>query len=118
MYRVKAQTKSGFLVKAECENFEYLMDKEKKSGTTPVGYVVTALSGCALMCVRGFYFKKGMKEVSVDSIVTYDEKFLVNIFIDKEVSEEEKGEVVSYINKNCTVSKMLNKEIVYSIRGK
>lgn len=118
MYSVNAKCESGFSVISETEGFEYLMDKEKKSGTTPVGYVVSALSGCALMCVRGFYIKKGVRDVSISAALTYDEKFLVNISIDKEVNEEEKGEIVSYINKNCTVSKMLNKEIRYSIRGK
>ena len=118
MYKVEAKTNTGFIVKATTEDFLYEMDKDKKLGTTPVGYVVVALSGCALMCVRGYYLRKGIKDIEIKSNLEYDGSFKFDIEIDKEIIEVEASEIKEYIKKYCTVSQMLNKEISYKIIGK
>lgn len=118
MYKVKASSTKGFVVNGITEDILYVMDKDKKLGTTPVGYVVVGMTGCAMMCVRGYYLKKGLKEILIKADVTYDENFILNIHIDKEITENEKLEVIEYIKDKCTVSKMLNREIAYNILGK
>lgn len=58
MYEVKSISENGFYVTANSDNADYVMDKEKLNGTTPVGVVNVAISGCAIMCVRGYYLRK------------------------------------------------------------
>ena len=118
MYKVKGITKKDFVVKANTEDFSYLLDKDKFFGTTPVGYVVVGMTSCALMCVRGYYIKQKLANIYVEADVVYDGKFVLNIKVDKKLVEGEKEEIVEYIKKYCTVSKMLATEIEYNIEGK
>lgn len=118
MYEVKASTTKGFVVNGITEEMLYVMDKDKKLGTTPVGYVVIGMSGCALMCARGYYLKKGIKELLIKVDTTYEDKFTLKIYIDKVIDDVEIKEVIAYIKEHCTVSKMLSKEIEYIIQGK
>lgn len=118
MYKVKASTTKGFVVNGITEDILYVMDKDKKLGTTPVGYVVVGMTGCALMCARGYYLKKGIKDILISADTIYEDKFTLNIHIDKVIDDVEIKEVIEYIKERCTVSKMLSKEIEYIIQGK
>lgn len=121
MYEVKSNSQKGFKVIGVCENTIYPMDKSLNEGTTPVGVLTVALSGCVIMCVRGYYLKRQMPDVLIDAQLIYDSnKFDIKVTVDTTVNEKEKEEIIQYIEKYCTVGKMLDKGIikVYEIIGK
>lgn len=112
MYEVKSKCENLFEINSEVDGFIYSADRNKNIGTTPVGIFTVALTNCALMCVRGYYLKKGDKTVVIESNATLDGfNYVNNIKIAKEVSEDEKLEIIKYINDYCTVSKMLSSEM-------
>lgn len=120
MYSAKLKSKKDFIVKASTLDFSYIMDRDKELGTTPVGHLVVALGGCALMCVRGYYIRQGIKDLLIETEVEYEKEFTVKININKEVLEEEKPAIIEYIHKYCTVSQLLTKEVAinFEIIGK
>lgn len=112
MYITKGICREGFIVKTDTDGFAYNMDKEKKEGSTPVGLLSSALTGCVAMCVRGYYLKKGLKDVSIQVISEVEQtKISVYVYVDKDFDEIEEKEVFEYVDKMCTVSKMLSKDI-------
>lgn len=113
MYKVKTVCSKDFLVESNIDNKTYFMDLNREEGTTPMGVLNVALSGCVIMCVRGYFLKKKIKDVEINLENTYEnEKFIINISLNREVNEIEKKEIFAYIKEKCTVSKMLKESII------
>ena len=112
MYTTRAKCDKGFIVNSNTDGFSYTMDKDKNYGTTPVGLLSSALSGCIAMCVRGYYLRKRLPEVNIEVVTeTEPTNIYAKIYIDKDFDEKEAQEIIEYVNKVCTVSQMLSKDI-------
>lgn len=113
MYKSKTNCKKNFLVVSEIDNTKYELSLDQKNGTTPMGLLNVALSGCVIMCVKGYYLKKGIKDLEVNIENVYEnEKYVIDIYVEKEVDEKEKQEVLEYIKLKCSVSKMLKESVI------
>lgn len=115
MYKTKALSEAGWLVNSNTDGFSYTMDRKKRFGTTPVGVLSSALSGCVTMCVRGYCIVNKLDgiviETEVDTNVD-DFTIEVRININKEVENDEVKKIVEYVKDKCTVSQMLSSNIV------
>ena len=117
MYKTKALSEAGWLVNSNTDGFSYTMDRKKRFGTTPVGVLSSALSGCVTMCVRGYCIVNKLDgiviETEVDTNVD-DFTIEVRININKEVENDEVNKIVEYVKDKCTVSQMLSSDIKIS----
>ena len=117
MYKTKALSEAGWLVNSNTDGFSYTMDRKKRFGTTPVGVLSSALSGCVTMCVRGYCivnkFDGIVIETEVDTNVD-DFTIEVRININKDVENDEVNKLVEYVKDKCTVSQMLSSDIKIS----
>lgn len=117
MYKTKALSEAGWLVNSNTDGFSYTMDRKKRFGTTPVGVLSSALSGCVTMCVRGYCivnkFDGIVIETEVDTNVD-DFTIEVRININKDVENDEVSKIVEYVKDKCTVSQMLSTNIKIS----
>ena len=117
MYKTKALSEAGWLVNSNTDGFSYTMDRKKRFGTTPVGVLSSALSGCVTMCVRGYCivnkFDGIVIETEVDTNVD-DFTIEVRININKDVENNEVNKIVEYVKDKCTVSQMLSSDIKIS----
>ena len=117
MYKTKALSEAGWLVNSNTDGFSYTMDRKKRFGTTPVGVLSSALSGCVTMCVRGYCivnkFDGIVIETEVDTNVD-DFTIEVRININKDVENDEVNKIVEYVKDKCTVSQMLSSDIKIS----
>ncbi len=117
MYKTKALSEAGWLVNSNTDGFSYTMDRKKRFGTTPVGVLSSALSGCVTMCVRGYCivnkFDGIVIETEVDTNVD-DFTIEVRININKDVENDEVSKIVEYVKDKCTVSQMLSSDIKIS----
>lgn len=117
MYKTKALSEAGWLVNSNTDGFSYTMDRKKRFGTTPVGVLSSALSGCVTMCVRGYCivnkFDGIVIETEVDTNVD-DFTIEVRININKDVENDEVNKIVEYVKDKCTVSQMLSTNIKIS----
>ena len=117
MYKTKALSEAGWLVNSNTDGFSYTMDRKKRFGTTPVGVLSSALSGCVTMCVRGYCIVNKLDgiviETEVDANVD-DFTIEVRININKEVENDEVKKIVEYVKDKCTVSQMLSTNIKIS----
>ena len=117
MYKTKALSEAGWLVNSNTDVFSYTMDRKKRFGTTPVGVLSSALSGCVTMCVRGYCivnkFDGIVIETEVDTNVD-DFTIEVRININKDVENDEVNKIVEYVKDKCTVSQMLSSDIKIS----
>ena len=117
MYKTKALSEAGWLVNSNTDGFSYTMDRKKRFGTTPVGVLSSALSGCVTMCVRGYCivnkFDVIVIETEVDNNVD-DFTIEVRININKDVENDEVNKIVEYVKDKCTVSQMLSSDIKIS----
>ncbi len=117
MYKTKALSEAGWLVNSNTDGFSYTMDRKKRFGTTPVGVLSSALSGCVTMCVRGYCivnkFDGIVIETEVDTNVD-DFTIEVRININKDVENDEVSKIVKYVKDKCTVSQMLSTNIKIS----
>ena len=115
MYKTKALSEAGWLVNSNTDGFSYTMDRKKRFGTTPVGVLSSALSGCVTMCVRGYCIVNKLDgiviETEVDTNVD-DFTIEVRININKDVENDEVNKIVEYVKDKCTVSQMLSSNIV------
>ena len=122
MYKTKALSEAGWLVNSNTDGFSYTMDRKKRFGTTPVGVLSSALSGCVTMCVRGYCIVNKLDgiviETEVDTNVD-DFTIEVRININKEVENDEVKKIVEYVKDKCTVSQMLstNIKIIYFVNN-
>ncbi len=114
MYKTKALSEAGWLVNSNTDGFSYTMDRKKRFGTTPVGVLSSALSGCVTMCVRGYCIVNKLDgiviETEVDTNVD-DFTIEVRININKDVENDEVNKIVEYVKDKCTVSQMLSSNI-------
>ncbi len=88
-----------------------------KDGETPMSLVNIALASCVTMCVQG-YFARFHQETVVSSLVdsTYDKgNFNLKIGIAYELDEEMKAAILTYIDQQCRVKKILREDLVYDI---
>ncbi|MGV3061229.1 OsmC family peroxiredoxin [Streptococcus hyovaginalis] len=88
-----------------------------KDGETPMSLVNIALASCVTMCVKG-YFARFHQETVVSSLVdsTYDKgNFNLKIGIAHELDEEMKAAILTYIDQQCRVKKILREDLVYDI---
>lgn len=116
LYITKARLDEDFIVKSNTNNFDYNMDKSQNLGTTPVGVLCSALSGCFIMCVKGYYFRKKL-DVVIEYESNYENRvFTIDITVDKEINKEIRDEIYSYIEKYCTVSQMLAPDIIKNVK--
>lgn len=117
MYKTKALSEAGWLVNSNTDGFSYTMDRKKRFGTTPVGVLSSALSGCVTMCVRGYCIVNKLDgiviETEVDTNVD-DFTIEVRININKDVENDEVSKIVEYVKDKCTVSQMLSTNIKIS----
>lgn len=117
MYKTKALSEAGWLVNSNTDGFSYTMDRKKRFGTTPVGVLSSALSGCVTMCVRGYCIVNKLDgiviETEVDTNVD-DFTIEVRININKDVENDEVNKIVEYVKDKCTVSQMLSTNIKIS----
>ena len=97
MYKTKALSEAGWLVNSNTDGFSYTMDRKKRFGTTPVGVLSSALSGCVTMCVRGYCivnkFDGIVIETEVDTNVD-DFTIEVRININKDVEKNQVNKIV------------------------
>lgn len=88
-----------------------------KDGETPMSLVNIALASCVTMCVQGYFARFHQKTVLaslVDS--TYDKgNFNLKIGIAHELDEEMKDAILTYIDQQCRVKKILREDLVYDI---
>lgn len=112
MYKTITERTGTFKAISKIDNNEYRADKDRIEGTTPVGILTSALSTCICMCVEGYFFKKGNRNVSVRIESEY-ENFVFNIktYVNEKVDEIIEEEILAYVEKMCTVSKMISKEV-------
>ena len=117
MYTTRAKCDKGFIVNSNTDGFSYTMDRKKRFGTTPVGVLSSALSGCVTMCVRGYCIVNKLDgiviETEVDTNVD-DFTIEVRININKDVENDEVSKIVEYVKDKCTVSQMLSSDIKIS----
>lgn len=117
MYKTKALSEAGWLVNSNTDGFSYTMDRKKRFGTTPVGVLSSALSGCVTMCVRGYCIVNKLDgiviETEVDTNVD-DFTIEVRININKDVENDKVNKIVEYVKDKCTVSQMLSSDIKIS----
>lgn len=117
MYKTKALSEAGWLVNSNTDGFSYTMDRKKRFGTTPVGVLSSALSGCVTMCVRGYCIVNKLDgiviETEVDTNVD-DFTIEVRININKDIENDEVSKIVEYVKDKCTVSQMLSTNIKIS----
>lgn len=121
MYKTKAKIENELEVISNTNDFEYLMDYSSTSnkdlkGTSPVGLLSSALSGCILMVLKGYYLRKGIKDVKIYYNSTLEDKvFNILLEINKEISVEEEFEMRKALKERCNVSNMLSKDVVINI---
>ena len=114
MYKTKALSEAGWLVNSNTDGFSYTMDRKKRFGTTPVGVLSSALSGCVTMCVRGYCIVNKLDGIVIETEVdTNVDDFIieVRININKDVENDEVNKIVEYVKDKCTVSQMLSTNI-------
>lgn len=117
MYKTKALSEAGWLVNSNTDGFSYTMDRKKRFGTTPVGVLSSALSGCVTMCVRGYCIVNKLDGIVIETEVdTNVDDFIieVRININKDVENDEVNKIVEYVKDKCTVSQMLSTNIKIS----
>lgn len=117
MYKTKALSEAGWLVNSNTDGFSYTMDRKKRFGTTPVGVLSSALSGCVTMCVRGYCIVNKFDGIVIETEVNTnvdDFTIEVRININKDVENDEVNKIVEYVKDKCTVSQMLSSDIKIS----
>lgn len=88
-----------------------------KDGETPMSLVNIALAACVTMCVQG-YFARFHQETVLASLVdsTYDEgNFNLKFGIAHELDEDMKAAILTYIDQQCRVKKILREDLIYDI---
>lgn len=124
-YSVNANLEKGFdVISKTSNNNEYLL-KMQENQDGPMDLFTVALSGCILMCAKGYFFRKYETldlKIDLDLTVNYDEKIcLANINVNYEnFTDEDRQGILENIKLRCKISHLIknNVELKYIINGK
>ncbi|MGT2928638.1 OsmC family protein [Streptococcus dentasini] len=80
-----------------------------------VSLLNVALASCVTMCIQG-YFKRyeniDSLPIRVKSDLDYDAgRFALELDIDRNLTNQDRSDIVAYINEKCRVSKLLRENI-------
>lgn len=125
MYSVKSKLKNGFDVIVQSENSEYLIRMNEPGFDGPMDVFASAFSGCILMCVKGYFFRKyGLNdlEATIELDVDYENrKYIAKIEVYyPEFSKEDEEGVLANIKERCKISHLMSEDIerIYTIEKK
>ncbi|MBF0715404.1 OsmC family protein [Gemelliphila palaticanis] len=124
MYIAKSSLNKGFTVNSISANNQNYTLEMNDTQDGPMDLFTVAFSGCILMCVKGYFFRKyDMKDlkIEIDLSVDYEnKKCLSYIKVDYEISEEDIEGILNNIKLRCKISHLLSDEVElkYEIKGK
>lgn len=125
MYIAKSSLDKGFTVKSTSTNNQNYILEMNDTQDGPMDLFTVAFSGCILMCVKGYFFRKyNLKNLPIDINLTVDydnKKYSADICVDyKKLSEDDKLGILENINLRCKISHLLSDDIIkeYTIKTK
>lgn len=122
--QVHAEIIDNYVVNAEVEGFEYTMDHSERNkdgesvGTSPTGFLVSAISGCYLMTAKSYFSRNDIEftqlKVDIKGDFQNDKtnwKLIADITLqtDAKLNDKTLPRLIRFVKRNCTVSNVLNK---------
>lgn len=120
--KVHAKNLDQFVVEAESEGFNYVMDNPKRgvvkelAGTTPTGMLLNALAGCIVITARSYFDRNEIKVTELTTDIEGDFQYADGawkltveavINTDATLDAESLKKLISFIDRFCTVSGVL-----------
>lgn len=116
MYRHYIQGKKTFVNQIEGYGAPIQTYFSTEDGETPMSLLNAALGSCMLMCVQGYLKSQGYEDKLVEMAIQYEAPdFHATIMLPEALSKIDQAALLSYIDRQCRVKKLLKYEIVVNL---